>query len=97
MEEYKLAVKRADELVVQMGDGWEPEVWENLGWHSRIVRSHCTIHIHQDTYWIDLQLPGLGQLHRTIRTEDSPVEGYAELIHIAKAKLDEAEKALLDL
>lgn len=31
--EYDAAVKAADALARVMGAGWEPEVWENLGWH----------------------------------------------------------------
>jgi hypothetical protein len=30
---YDRAVKEADKLVARLGDGWEPMVWENLGWH----------------------------------------------------------------
>lgn len=27
------AIKRADDLCVLLGNGWEPQVWDNLGWH----------------------------------------------------------------
>lgn len=30
---YDAAVKHAAELAALLGPGWEPVVWENLGWH----------------------------------------------------------------
>lgn len=33
---YDKAVKDSAALAKRMGDGWEPEVWENMGWHWRI-------------------------------------------------------------
>jgi hypothetical protein len=32
-EQYAQAVQAADKLVQQLGEGWRPEVYENLGWH----------------------------------------------------------------
>lgn len=31
--EYDRAVKEAGALAAILGDGWEPRVWENIGWH----------------------------------------------------------------
>ena len=35
-EKFDLAKKRAEELAELMGPGWEPIVYENLGWHYRV-------------------------------------------------------------
>ena len=40
MEEHNLAHQEANALAENMGDGWTPRVWENLGWHYS-VRSPC--------------------------------------------------------
>jgi hypothetical protein len=38
------AVKDAARLAKRMGPGWEPEVWENLGWHYSVRKGVCSIH-----------------------------------------------------
>jgi hypothetical protein len=44
-QEYQHAVASADELVKQMkGSGWEPVVWENIGWHWKIVSGPVQVH-----------------------------------------------------
>lgn len=35
---YDKAVADAAALAQRMGDGWEPVVWENLGWYYRIEK-----------------------------------------------------------
>ena len=35
--DFDLATERADRLCEQLGDGWNPQVWENLGWHYSVV------------------------------------------------------------
>ena len=32
-KEYRLAMGHAHGLAAELGDEWEPTVWENLGWH----------------------------------------------------------------
>lgn len=32
-EAYERATDHASLLALRLGDGWEPRVWENLGWH----------------------------------------------------------------
>lgn len=42
-EWYDRAVHKAQALALRMGDGWEPRVHENLGWHYCVVRGITTI------------------------------------------------------
>jgi len=46
MEHYERAVDAANELARDLGDGWEPEIWENLGWHARVNSSCGRISVH---------------------------------------------------
>lgn len=34
---YKQAQRTANRVAKELGEGWEPEVYENLGWHWRAV------------------------------------------------------------
>jgi hypothetical protein len=40
---YERAVKEADILTKRMGAGWEPEIWENGGWHHAINKGVARI------------------------------------------------------
>lgn len=40
---HEQAVHEADELAVSMGDGWEPNVWENAGWHYEVKKGCARI------------------------------------------------------
>lgn len=36
----------AEALADRMGEGWEPEIWENSGWYYQIKKGHVTINAH---------------------------------------------------
>lgn len=47
---YEKATARALEVVADLGPGWKPEVFENLGWHCSVV-SLCrriSVHVYED-------------------------------------------------
>lgn len=41
------AVEAAQALAAQLGEGWEPHVWENLGWHFRARKGCCDVFSNQ--------------------------------------------------
>lgn len=41
---YDRAVREADKLCKVLGDGWEPRVWENMGWHFSAQKSNASVH-----------------------------------------------------
>ena len=47
-EWFDHATKRANELAAALGDGWEPHVWENLGWHWSAIKGDAQIHPNED-------------------------------------------------
>lgn len=44
---FQQATKEADALAARMGDGWEPRVWENLGWHYEVTKGIASIGPHR--------------------------------------------------
>jgi hypothetical protein len=44
MSEFNRATKAAEALVKSLGKGWEPRVWENLGWHYAVDKQFTSIH-----------------------------------------------------
>lgn len=41
---FDRATKEANALAARMGEGWEPDVWENCGWHYLVFKGEMTIH-----------------------------------------------------
>lgn len=42
--EFDAATGKAAALAGDLGDGWKPDVWENLGWHWAAVKGGLKIH-----------------------------------------------------
>ena len=62
--EFDRATAEAAALAKRMGEGWEPRVWENLGWHYEVHKGAAVIHVTIDRnakgspvvgYWADIQ------------------------------------------
>lgn len=43
-ERYEAAVSRAQILCERLGEGWEPKVWENVGWHFAAYKGVAHVH-----------------------------------------------------
>ena len=59
LAEYEAAVKASEELAKHLGEGFEPRVWENLGWHWEVTGCNGRLKIHlgeqETTVYLDLQ------------------------------------------
>lgn len=40
---FRAATAAAEKLAVKLGEGWEPRVWENLGWHWEVLRGEIAV------------------------------------------------------
>ena len=55
---HDAAKKQASELAKQLGKGWKPHVWENLGWFAKAISSCGRIKVyHPDPLKILQRLP----------------------------------------
>lgn len=43
---YEQAVIDASKLAKSLGEGWEPQVWENLGWHYKATTKDGRVNLH---------------------------------------------------
>ena len=41
--DYDRAVRASKALAERMGEGWEPQVWENLGWYCAVKKGIASI------------------------------------------------------
>lgn len=71
----------ANKLAAEIGDGWKPRVWENMGWHWSAKKAHAAVHFSRlsETYTAyingkDVQVIGCGATAR-----DAVADGLAKL------------------
>ena len=69
------AVRKAGELAAQLGDGWEPHVFENLGWHCKVKKGCASVWPARDGF--------------LARIEPGVVIGHAALQFIAEGETPE--------
>ena len=48
--EFDIATAEANQLVIELGEGWKSRVWENLGWHYEAKKSFASVIKHRDKY-----------------------------------------------
>ena len=95
-EEFRLATEEADKLAGIMGDGWEPVVWENLGWHYKVVKGAMGIYPRKGRgenptqYWANI-ICKAGQFHAT---ESDPLAAYGMVMQDARTALELARQQL---
>ncbi|WP_306147284.1 MULTISPECIES: hypothetical protein [unclassified Roseibium] len=102
---YQTAVQRADDLAERMGDGWEPRIWENGGWHYSVRKGRMEIHPRHEYstdheraisgYWASF-VSSIGQFHQDAK---DPLEAYGMVMQEFRTKhaiaLEEANEVAL--
>ena len=48
-KDFDEATENARVLASQLGYGWEPRVWENLGWHFEVTKRDATVSLVDDS------------------------------------------------
>lgn len=67
--------KLANDLAAELGEGWQAEVWENLGWHWRVFNDFVEIHPwlnrktdkYEYSAWLQTQPQLIGDTMPTVR------------------------------
>ena len=86
--EHGEAVRKARELAQRLGDGWEPEVWENLGWFYKVEKGLAAIHPSRTggyTVYFNSQ-------HQVVANADTPEQALSAALRRAKAVAHALEK-----
>lgn len=93
--EYRAARQTAARLARQLGRGWRPEVWENLGWHARAVSADGRLKVHLS------RAGGRRSYAASLGPRESPGGRWAESARTAPAAVARvvaaAERELADL
>lgn len=91
MKAYQAAVRKAKTLAKRCGPGWEPWVWENLGWHFCAVRNQSRLYPQRARdYWCSLMLAGM----QFQGFGKSPEEAIKEAEKSARERFEALQKGL---
>lgn len=100
MKEFEAAEASANALVAKLGDGWEPQVWDNLGWHYSAIKKSaepgCQIEVlppkyDGDTFFVNGHFPDQIVAH----TADVTV-GITDILRKARTDAEATLRALRD-
>jgi hypothetical protein len=90
---YNAAVLGSRELAKRLGAGWEPHVWENLGWHYKAISPCGRIKVHPyiigcraQSYSAFLGSPGVAG-GRWVGDGGTPERAVRDVVRIAKREL----------
>lgn len=97
--DFDLATDGASALVSQLGRGWEPRVWENLGWHFEATKRGATVSVDDNAQYqasIRFRMDERIQLCVS-ETRSSPREAVEAVIAGIDARIAILKRALLSL
>lgn len=86
--EWRKAHEEANRIAQELGEGWEPVVWENLGWFAKAVKNHSEVSFHQyfsDAYYI----ASLGGGSFSADSGESASQALENVTSAAKRSLEE--------
>jgi len=92
-EDYDHAVSASDKLCKRLGVGWEPIVWENLGWFYMAKNGIFEIHHHRDGKY-SAWFYGVKQF---IAEADTPEEALKFLVKEIRVFISLIERQLVTL
>ena len=55
-KKFDIATREAQRLAAQLGKGWEPHVWENLGWHYEVRCGGMTVDRRDKTWYVQCRV-----------------------------------------
>ncbi len=97
--DFDLATEGANALVVQLGSGWMPHVWENFGWHFEAKKRGATVSVDSNglyeatiRFWMDERIELC-----VSETRGSPREAVDAVIGGINARIATLKRALLSL
>lgn len=96
LADYEKAIKAANTLVSVLGDGWEPEVWENGGWHYCVFRGDAKVSPDRAGYIASIEVDYMVEKNilAISHTSDDPrlaVKGLTSKLSVIIARLTRAK------
>lgn len=61
--DYDRTIKAANLLATKLGDGWEPEIWENGGWYYVVSKGDVTVRLDREQYAAEIKVDYISENH----------------------------------
>lgn len=97
--DFDAATSLAQSIVAALGAGWEPHVWENLGWHGDAKRGESRVSLLPDgRYAATVSLSKANAaLANVTATSDSPGTALAAAVDELESRVAVLQRALTAL
>ena len=82
LAEYEETIQNANQMISELGEGWQAEVWENFGWHYAAKRGVFRVYYRPET------------LHHSAYYEAS-FNSAKQIIRSGNTALEAVEKVLI--
>ena len=95
-KDFDDATERALWLANQLGYGWEPHVWENLGWHFEATKRGATVSVFDDSKYqasIRFYMDEQNELCVTA-IRNSPVQAVEAVVEGLNVRIKVLQRAL---
>lgn len=98
-KDFDEATERARALASHLGYGWEPHVWENLGWHFEAKKREATVTVVEGSQYeasirFYMDRDGLNEVYLA-ETRDSPVQAVEAVVDVLNARIKALQRALV--
>lgn len=80
--DYDRVVEAANLLINKLGEGWEPDIWENGGWYYSITKGNVKVSPYGDTFTAQLKADYISEGHVLLiqQTEADPRLAVGNLV-----------------
>ena len=97
--DFDSATEKAHALANTLGDGWEPYVWENLGWHFEAKKRGATVTVDRDqAYTADVRFKMSDDHELCIsETRGCPREAVSAVVDKINTRIASLKRALVSL
>lgn len=97
--DFDQATESANALVAQLGIGWQPRVWENLGWHYEATKRSATVTADRNgLYTADIRFYMSEGIQSCIsETRSCPRDAVGAVIEVLNDRIAVLKRALVSL
>ena len=97
--DFDTATTAAHTLVRQLGHGWEPHVWENLGWHYEAVKRGATVIVDDDfNYQASIRFELQDNVKSSVtETRETPRGAVNAVVNCLNARIKALQRALVSI
>lgn len=91
---YDKAVSDSDLVAKTLGEGWNPRVYEKLGWHWKVSKGHVEVSLSGDVFYACFQFNANNSHYYYNATNKCPREAVEDVRNQLSAAIDSLTRQL---